>query len=136
MATLDAEGNEVVSGTYTVYTAASAQQELLGDGLDAEAAEAAEDANVTHPAYVNYVTAIENYELRSDTEPLAGRRARTVGDAIEDGNQYRAIVPTDPVSQPLGASTEVGGFQTKTSQDFDATEEPKSASKGRKTSDK
>ena len=58
--------------------------------LDDAARAAAEAANVSHPAYINYAAALTNYENRDDVESLAHRRAREAADAFADQDFARA----------------------------------------------
>lgn len=57
--------------------------------VDDEAKERAAEAGVTDAAYVDYETALGNYEARVDVETLAERRARESGIAFDDGSFVR-----------------------------------------------
>ena len=59
------------------------------DTVDAENVERAADAGVIDVAYIDYEEALDNYQNRSDVEPLAERRARTVGADFHDAEFRR-----------------------------------------------
>lgn len=60
--------------------------------------ELAEEAGVVNPAHVDYVEALENYESRSDVEPLAARRAREAGTSFSDADFVRTNDPSGVVT--------------------------------------
>jgi len=53
--------------------------ETVASTPDADAAQFAADAGVSHPAYANYATALDAHTDRADIEGLAERRAREYG---------------------------------------------------------
>lgn len=65
------------------------------DRLHARSAKRAEDAGVVHPAFVDYESALENYEGREDVEPLAERRARENGTDFRSASFRRQIGGVD-----------------------------------------
>lgn len=95
-----------------VYKPRSAQAQVLGyaeeDALVREDKEFAAANGVTAPEFVNYAAAMENYESRPDTEPLAQRRARENAVAFADQNQFRATVDlAGPVQSSSVGTTSV-----------------------------
>jgi hypothetical protein len=75
-------------GSDTV-TAADKVAETVQATPDSDAWAAADTANVSHPAYVGYATALAAHEAREDIESLASRRARENGDAFTDADYMR-----------------------------------------------
>lgn len=100
----------------TVKTA----REVIADANDHkyntfEAAERqkAVTAGVTRTEYVDYATALENYESRDDVEPLVERRAREAATAFADQDFRRSgvgsiAVLTSPADGNVGPDTPSG----------------------------
>lgn len=61
-----------------------------GENPDVESKAAAAAAGVSHPAYVDYASALEAFEARDDIETLAARRARDNGADFNAGGFMRA----------------------------------------------
>jgi hypothetical protein len=80
--TEDADGNNLLLPGNKV-------QETVASTPDADAAEFARDADVSHPAYANYVTALDAFTDRPDIEPLRERRLREYGSTFGDAEFMR-----------------------------------------------
>lgn len=64
-------------------------QETVQATPDADAAAFAEAAGVSHPAYVDYATALDAHAARADIEGLAERRAREYGTSFGEADFMR-----------------------------------------------
>lgn len=70
-------------------TAADKVAETVQDTPDADAAAAADTANVSNAAYIGYAAALNTHQSRPDIETLASRRAREYGDDFADADYMR-----------------------------------------------
>lgn len=83
-------------------TAGDKVAETIQETPDADAAQFAADAGVSHPAYANYVTALDAHTDREDIEGLRERRLREYGDSFAAGEFMRTAPyeadgsPADP----------------------------------------
>lgn len=59
--------------------------------------EKALEAGVVSSAFIDYESALENYESRADVEPLAERRARESGVSFHDAAFRRQVAAVDNV---------------------------------------
>ena len=67
-----------------------------GNKVDEETAKRTEEAGVTHPAFVDYEEAQENYQSRPDVETLEQRRAREAGTSFSDAAFRRQAGENSP----------------------------------------
>lgn len=65
------------------------------DNPDVDARERADAAGVSHPAYIDYATALNAFQSRDDIETLADRRKREVGTDFNAGSFMRRRAYTD-----------------------------------------
>jgi hypothetical protein len=76
-----------MAGAQEKFSAASVN--AANADLNAERAEDPQFADFSKPEYLDYAEKLAIYEARSDTEPLADRRARDHGETFEDADFTR-----------------------------------------------
>jgi hypothetical protein len=91
---------EYVGKTAPAVAAGVSGQNIVDD----EAKERAAEAGVTDAAYVDYESALGNYEARVDVETLAERRARENGITFDDGAFVRKNDTTGGVTTSAKAA--------------------------------